>query len=83
MFMMLNDSDDVTQGFFVTVRAGTAYREMKMTNVYAIFCMSVLYYCNKLIMAYRHFSRETLRMYKISANIAKFGWREIVFVVND
>src|SRR6218665_2971192 len=55
-----------SQNFFVTVRAGTAYREMKMLKE-CIFCMLVL---QKHIINHcvprpsGNFSRQTVRMYK-------------------
>jgi len=67
---------DVARAFFVTVRTGTAYWEMKMTKVYFVcqYCISMIN--ESWRRSTGNFSRETIRMYKIRANIAKIGWRE-------
>ena len=55
----------------MTVRGGTAYREMKMTK--ALFVCQC--FISKINKSWRTgtFSRETLRMYKIRAKIARIG----------
>ena len=60
----------------MTVRTGTAYWEMKMTKVYFVcqYCISMIN--ESWRRSTGNFSRETIRMYKIRANIAKIGWRE-------
>ena len=40
-------ADRCSQGFFVTVRAGTVYREMKMRNVYFVCYASIAVSYNK------------------------------------
>ena len=41
--IMARERNRSIQGFFVTVRGGTAYREMKMTKVYFVcqYCISM------------------------------------------
>ena len=68
------------QGFFVMVRAGTAYREMKMRNVYLYVSIAVLYnksWCTGT------FSREIVRMYKNRGdqNIFPKNWVERNFAL--
>ena len=53
------------RAFFVMVRAGTAYREMKMRNVYFVGLLLWYRIINHGILGpSRNFSRETVRMYK-------------------
>ena len=75
MSLMMTLSHTIWQGFWDgTRRYGVPGNE----NDESIVCMSVLYQYDKQIMAYRTFSREALRMYKICAKIARIGQREIV-----
>src|SRR6218665_2014515 len=55
------------RAFLVTVRAGTAYREMKMWNVYFVCISIAVSYINHGVLGPPGtFSRETVRMYKDS-----------------